>query len=570
MKKHYLFYAVEELKRRPFPFLGSFLVCLAGMYITFSMLFMQFGAYRAEVRTAEADYHICLPYLSENDIERIDGLSYVKSVSFVRGKDSYTAYIKVNNNDPYELKNQCDRIIKELGLDQTDAFADNLYYTKYGVQDNWINQQYYRLATDFFYGEVLLIILPLALFTVIGFCLSVRIKIKNNIDEYAALRTLGCGVDRLMKIIILQYSVVFLLAALLSLAASFFTIDRISSYTLSRFTDNFLQIDNQIPITETLVTGLIFYVLFLIMVQGCRKLLKQNIRSMLSKAQEYTAFYGTRAGGRLFEKSGIAAYNQLYVRRSWRYLLAAGLKNFVLFVLPFVFVALSADVYGMRAQADSSDYDYGVFYNDPFEVTDAILARIEENDLVERIEHLHPYDDGTYGGVYIYCKEGKAEDAKAFIETLAKENALSFTDHYHNAIMVREQSKVFSGFYLLQALVLFLAAIQISLFDAGYRYRHRTRELAVLRSMGVCSKELMRVYMSELFVMLLSFLLSIVFSFVIWNLSVGIVYVKPLYILGVLSFFTLIYLLGHLLLCKVHRDKLVNSSLSEKMKEIVS
>ena len=73
--KSFLLFPMKDLKKRPLSFLTSFLICMAGMFITFSMLFMQFGAYQAQIKNAEQTYHICLPNLQKDDIEKINNLS---------------------------------------------------------------------------------------------------------------------------------------------------------------------------------------------------------------------------------------------------------------------------------------------------------------------------------------------------------------------------------------------------------------------------------------------------------------------------------------------------------------
>ena len=567
--KSFLLFPMKDLKKRPLSFLTSFLICMAGMFITFSMLFMQFGAYQAQIKNAEQTYHICLPNLQKDDIEKINNLSYVETVSGFQYEGNYTAYIRLKNNDPYELKNQCGKIIKDIDLDKTEAYANNSYYSEYGVQDNWINQEYFDLATTFFYGEVIILILPFILFTIAGFYFSIRIHIKNYIDEYATLRTFGIKVNQLLNIIVFQYSIIFLLANLISLFASFLLLKVISNYTHSTFTDNFLLVDHQIPINESIITIILSYALFLIMVQGCRSLLKQDIKLMLNKSQEYSVSYKKRANCSFSGELGIMRYNTLYMKRSSHSLLTTALKNLILFILPFVFVALSASVYGMREQANTSDYDYGIFYSDPYEVTDEIINHINENDLVKSVETMHSYGDGTYGGAYIYCVDGKEDECKIFIENIAKENLLLFTDNYHNAMLVKKQSNFFSIFYLIQAVILFMASINISLSDANFNYLKRTKEFAIIRSMGLCSQEIFKLYYPELIITFLSFMVSIVFSFSIWTYYFGIPYLKPVYILIILFVFAAIYVIGHLNLCRVHWKKLIYGSLSEKMKEVV-
>lgn len=569
MKRHYLLYPINDIKRRLISFLPSFLICLAGLYITCSMLFMQYGAYQADLYTAEQKYHICLPNVPYEDIEEIEKLTYVQSVDFSKYEGTYTVYIWLKNSEPYRLKAQCEQIIKDIGLDKVPAYANNIYYKEHGIQDNWINGEYYELGTAFFYGEILFLIFPLLFLTAIGFYLSILLKIKNQIDEYATLRTFGIKISQIVKMIVFQYSIVFIAATLLSVLASIFTLKAVSNYTIAEFTDEFLLIAYKIPIKETVITILLAYVLFLLLIQSCRKILKQNICLMLNKTQEYTVSYSNRMKKTFFHRQGIDAYNRIYFVRSLRHLLNRAIKNIVLFILPFIFVALSASVYSMRGQAETFDHDYGIFYNDPYEVTDEIVHLVTASNLIDNVEMIHPYDDGTYGGIYIYCKDGKEEEAHAFIENISKANSLLFTDNYHAAILIEKQSEVFSAFYLLQAGILFFAAIIISLSDTYYHCQKRTKELAIIRSMGLDGKRMIRLYYPDLLMAFFSFLFSVVFSFFIWNRYFGFPYIKPVYILCVIFCFSAIYLLGHICLYVVHRKKMVTGALSKKMKEIM-
>ncbi len=567
---HYLIYPIKDFRKRPLTFLSAFLICFAGMYITFSMLFMQYGAYMAQVRNAEQQYHICLPDLSAGDIDRIGALSYVESVSGTQYEDSYTAYIQLKNHDPNTLKSQCDRIITELGLDQSEAYANNLYYTQYGIPDHWINQEYYDLASASFYADILVILIPFVVFTVAGVYLSARVRIRSHIDEYASLRTCGFRIPHLVRMVVFQYSVVLVASVLFAFLASLLTLKGISEFTLTYFSDDFLLIENQIPIKETLITVVIFYLFFLLIMQGCRRLFKQNLVGMLNKSQEYIISGHKQSNHTFTGRLGIMRYNILYCKRASYSLMGVALKNLILFLLPLFFVAFSASVYGMREQANQGSYDYGIFYRAPYKVTDEMIHELQENHIIRSVTTMHPYGDGTYGGAYIDCIDGREEEGKALIENFAVEHSLLFTDDYHDALQIRKQSEVFSAFYLFQAGALFVAAIAISLSDAYFNWLKRTKEFAMIYAMGLGQKALCQLYWPELVAAILSFLVSIVCSFAVWIYFFGIPYVKPVFIMLVLSVLTIVYLLGHMLVCEVHRRNLIHDSLSEKMKEVFS
>ena len=560
--------SVRDVKKRPISFLSSFLICVVGMYIIFSMLFMQFGARQADIERAESQYHIYLEELTQEHIEKIKILPYVENVKATWTNDFYTATIKLKNNDPYELKKQCERIIKDIELDKTEAYKNNLYYTQYGVPDNWINQEYYNLATSFFFIEVLVLLIPFIFITIIGLYISIRVKVKLEINEYGVLRSLGMKIGDLIKIVIFQYSLIFILAGAISFVLSAATLKVISVFTYSNFSDTFLRFGDTLRIKEALIVTVIAYAFFLMAVQGCRKLFKQDINLMLNKTHEVTVSYNNRTKQISQSKSGINTYNKLYLRRSLPQVLTDFLKTGVLFILPLFFIAFSSSVYGMREQATTT-YDYGIFFNPPHKVTEDILDMLKSNDNIERIETTHTYEDGTYGGVHIYCINGKEDETKEFVEGISNDHALLFTDNYHDSIMVIKQSGVFSAFYLFQATLLFVSAISISLTDANFYYSKRIKEISIIRALGATDKELYKLYRPDLFIKSLSFVCSTVFSFDIWIKYFGIPYIKPFYVFAVLCVFTIAFFVCHVILCKRHQKKIVFGSLSEKMRKFV-
>lgn len=560
--------AFRDLKQRPMSFLTFFMVCLTGTYIILSMQFMQFGARQADIQRAESKYHVYLSDLQEEHIEKIKILSYVEDVSVSKFDNKYTASIKLKNNDPYLLKSQCDMIIKDIGLDKTEPYKNNIYYTKYGVQDNWINHEYYTLSTSFFYADVLILLLPFIVITIIGAYISVNLKIKSIINEYAALMTMGIKRGHLMRIVIFEYSLIFFSASIISFVLSIITLKIFSSYTYSNFSESFLRFDGTVRIKEAFITILLVYILFLIIVQGCRRLLKQNIIMMLNKTQHISVTYNQKSNEVFASKMGISAYNCLIFKRKITHVFTDCFKTFILFVLPIFFVAFSSSVYGMREQANVR-YDYGVFYNPPYEVTDDVLRTFQKYEHIDRVDTVYTYENGSYGGIYIYCVDGKQEEVKVYVERIAEEYTLLFTDNYHDSIMVKKQSKVFSVFYLFQAFILFVSAISISLSDTSFSYSRRGKEISIIRSLGASKKELYRLYHPDMLAKLLSFLCSIIFSFYVWIKFFGMPYISPLYILIVLLIFAVLYFAGHILLCKHHHTKIVSNSLSEQMKEVV-
>ena len=108
------------------------------------------------------------------------------------------------------------------------------------------------------------------------------------------------------------------------------------------------------------------------------------------------------------------------------------------------------------------------------------------------------------------------------------------------------------------------------MYDAYFNWFKRTKEFAIIYAMGLGQKALCQLYWPELVAAILSFLVSIVCSFAVWIHFFGIPYVKPVFIMLVLSVLTIVYLLGHMLVCEVHRRNLIHDSLSEKMKEVFS
>ncbi len=568
MKKSIFIVLTKDFKKRPFSFLSSFVIALVGMYIIFSMLFMQFGARQADIQRAENQYHIYLEDLTEEHVDKIKKLPYVDSVSATAINDFYTGNIKLKNNDPYELKNYCEKIITDIGLDNTDAYQNNTYYMQYGIPDNWINQEYYSLATSFFLGELLPLLIPFILITVISLYISVKVKLKSEIDEFGTLKTLGLSVNQLMLMISLEYSFLFVFASIFSFIASAITLKLVSVYTYSNFSDSFMRFDDALKIKEAFIIFTISYVIFLIIIQGCRKFLKQNIILMLNKAHEITISYNKRARKKIVAEKGITQYNKLYFKRTFSQLIIDFSKNCILFVLPLFFIAFASSVYGMKDQANTT-YDFGIFYNAPHKVTDEVIALIGTNNNIEHIETTYTYEDGSYGGIHIYCFEDKEDETKEFAESVAQKYSLIFTDNYHESIMTINQSSVFSKFYLFQATLLFLSGIVISLADTNFHYIKRTKEISIIKALGLTNQELSKLYLPDFFTKLLSFICSIIFSFAAWIKLFGIPYVKPLYILSTLLTFLVIYCLVHIFLLKHHQNKIAFGILSEKMKEVI-
>ncbi len=570
MKSFYLTYGIRELKKRPMAFASGFLACLCGMLVTFSMLFMQYGAYTADVRLAEEKYHICLPYLTEEDIANINGLSYVKEVYSKKDGDTLTAYIRVEDNDPYRLKDRCDDIIRQTGIGKKPEYLNNTYYHMYGPQDNWINTEYYKLVTDNFFLRIAPFICLLSLLTALAVFVSVRLKVKTNAAEYAAMRSYGYGTRRLINLIRAQYTAVFHVAALIALGLAAALL-KLLEYALEAFkyADNFQQFDFVAPLAETAIVYIFTYALTMLFIGFCRPILSGNICSMLNGAvSERTARLSKGRSKKDFVTGGMGKYNFVYTRRYGKAFAARILKKCVLLILPVLFVFLAVGIYGMRAQAQNAKRDFGIHSGGRNYVTDNIVEEVETIVGVESVTVYNSYGNGTHNGMNIFCADGAEEQLSQLLSDLADRYGLLFTDEYHDSALVIKQSNMFTAFFMTEAFVLFAAALSLSLADAEYSLRRRTREIAVIKALGADEKQLARIYAPDVVVAAISFLTASLAVVAVGMLSVGMPYFKPLFAAAFWIAFAVLYLGGHCLVCARHKKRITERSIIVNINDV--
>lgn len=567
---NYLKYGIRELLKRPTAFTTSALVCFSGMLIVFNTLFMQYGVFLSDMRLAEERYHICLPDLEIEDIRRIDELTYVRSVQTEIRGDSLTCLIRLTDNDPYKLKQQCDRIIRETGIINKPAYRDNVYYTNYGPQDNWINKEYYDLATGSFLSKSFPVIMPFMLLTVACMMISMRIKVKNDISDYAAMRSYGYGIKRILRILRAQYSIIYHVSAVLSLILSVVIFKVISDTVSATYTSDFMLMDFAVPIVETVVTYVLTYIAFMLSIGVFRGILNGDVCPMLN-GEKCRAARGGLSRERISEASvpKTSLYNRIYMKRSVRTVVSRMASKSLLLILPMVFVFVSVSVYGMRDQAKISDRDYGIHSGFGNYVTQELIGQVSALDTVERVVPLLDYGNGTYCDLEVYCVDGREEEAYADIKRITEENFLYFTDGYHNDMLIIKQSNTFTAFYMLQALILFAASLAISLADTRYALMRRNYEISVLRALGAHKQALLRLLCSqEITVSAAAFViggLAVGISLYLW---VGIPYVRVIFIAAVAISFGVLYVGGHYLICRRHLGRVMSRSIAEGIRSI--
>lgn len=570
MKKSvYITYATRELCKRPTAFLSGFLICFSGLLISITMLFFQYGSYLSQLQASESKYHLRLPELTVQEIEKIQKLPYVESIEGVQTGEYYTGYIHLKNNDPLLLKEQCAKILKDTGIDQTDAYKSNLYYQTYGVQETWLNQEYYDLRTQNFFSNVAFFILPLLLLTAIGTGLAVRLKVKTNLSEYAVMRSYGVKSNDMLRILRMQYTLLYFAASVLSFILGCACSKIFSFFLKSYFTENFLQIEFAVPLGETIFLYVFVYMLILLAIQLCGKLLKTDIVPILNGIHDYTISYVSHSSEKIATAKNINYYNYLYLKRTRYSFSMQILRKSILLILPTFFILQTIVVYGMREQAQLSQQDYSIYSKSPNYVTTEVVDKLLANDFVAEVTPILTYEPGRYSGVQIYCVEGQESAATDFMECIAAKYALQFIDNYHNKAMIIMQSNTFTAFYLFQSALLFISALFIILADERYALLRRTYEFTILRALGVSAAKMKKLYLPEMINALISLEISAIITTVVFALGFGIPYIKPFFIMLLMLILIIVYITAHTYLYNAHLKSILHGSISKKIGDFV-
>ena len=562
MKKISLFsLSFQEMRRRSLSFLPFFIMCISGLFILYSLLFFEYGNHLYELRTSQSRYHILLPKLNDKQVDEIRDLPYVQSVEPFRYGDSITAYIKLKDNDPLKLYEYCERTIKDVGLDKTPAYRNNVIYQTSGPMENWINGAYYDLATTPFIMRSLGLTSLCMMFVVLYMISAIINKVRSDYSEYSTLRSLGYRKIDIYRYLSRQYLILYVGGSIIALLLSL-GIYKLLSVLLKRiFTDDYLQLDFAFPAKEVGFWFLTGAFLLLLGSTVVMLLFKRDIMDGISGRIDESISFVKATSIRFIRRISIGQYNLL---RAWRCrvsILGRIVKKTVLLILPIFFLIMTIMLYGMREQAEF-DRDFGLFSLAPNYVTEEIADAVSSLDGVERTELRIDYGEGNYGQLLIYAEEGREPDIEREIEAIANAYYLQYYNDYRNKIMNVEQSDIFTIYYLMQTIVLLFASVMTMVSEEIYHLHRRKPEIAVLKSLGLLNSY-WELFSVEIITIMISMILSGILTATINVVMLGVSYLRiGFIILAVLCFFAL-YLLPHILLFRKTYHKTEETSITE-------
>jgi|GEM_PF-2902101 len=555
--------SLTEMRRRPAAFLPFFLLCVSGLFILYSLLFFQYGCWLSELRISQSRYHVLLPQLTDRQAEEIGALPYVQSAVPFRYGDSVTAYIKLRDNDPEKLRAYCVRIIRDVGLDQTPAYRDNVIFQTSGPMDNWINREYCELAaTPFFMRSLSLTALCMA--SVVGYMLCAMAgKVRADGREYGTLRALGFRRIDICRCLAGQYLSLYALGSFAAIPLSLGVYRLLSVLLKQLFTDNYLQLDFAFPAKEVLFWLPIGALLLLLGTAVVTRLVKREPKDGIAGSAEASLSF-VKVSDRRFVRRPSAAHCNLL--RAWRCrtsTLWRIVKKAFLLLLPAFFLILAIMLYGMREMSEY-DRDFGLFSLAPNYITEEIAQAAAALDGVERTEKRVDYGEGNYGQLLIYAEEGRQAEIERAVEALANAHYLQFYNDYRNKIMNVEQSDIFTVYYLAQAAVLLLASVVTMRAEEAYHLRRRRPEMAVMKSMGLCNS-CRELFSAEILTLLLSALLSGIAAAAAHAALPGASWLRPGFLIAAALVFLALFLLPHAALYRKTRRSLARANLIEWM-----
>lgn len=520
-------YALRELCRRPAAFLGGFLCCFAGLLIALNMLFMQYGSYLAEIDRTAADGHLQLPGLTQAEVESIAKLPYVRSAEARWTGKSYTAHILLVDGDPARLREDCDRILRDTGLINSPLCVGNTYYEMYGPMPNWINRDYTDAATAVFGLQVLPLMLVLGLFVAFSIGSAAGIKLSEDAADYAAMGSFGMSAGKICRLLLTQYTLLFLVASALALPTAALIFLAFSRFLAGHFTIDYWQLRFAIPIPETL--GFIL-ILWGMSTAAVALTVHRHLRRA-SRRRDGVGDDAPLAVASLL-RGGLKRYPLLHLLRNGRASISAMLRQTALLCLPLFFVLLAIFAYGVRTQAELTDCTFSLHMGE-IPLRAERCAEIVALPGVERTELLHPYHDGSYGGIRIWCADGDADALRPVMEAMASADGLLFVDHPREDQLVTLQSDVNTIFYLLEAALLYLGALAVLAAEQYAALRRRRGEFAALLAMGSHHRQLDVFCRPTMIIAAVSLLISLAASAcLILLFTEGSFYLRPLFIIS--------------------------------------
>lgn len=519
-------YALRELCRRPAAFLGGFLCCFAGLLIALNMLFMQYGSYLAEIDRTAADGHLQLPGLTQAEVESIAKLPYVRSAEARWTGKSYTAHILLEDGDPARLRDNCDRILQDTGLINSPLCVGNTYYEMYGPMPNWINRDYSDAATAVFWLQTSPLMLVLGLFVAFSIGSAAGIKLTQDGADYSSMRSFGMSSGKICRLLLAQYTLLFLVATALALPAAVLIFLTFSRFLAVHFTIDYWQLRFAIPISETLCFILILWAMSAaaVTLTVYRRLRRASCR------RDGIGDDAPLAAASLL-RGGLKRYPLLYLLRNGRASISATLRQTALLCLPLFFVLLAIFAHGVRSQAELTDCTFSLHMGE-VPLRAERCAEIAALPGVERTELLHTYDDGSHGGIRIWCADGDTNALRSLMKAVASADGLLFVDHPREDQLVTLQSDVNTFFYLLEAALLYLGALAVLAAEQYAALQRRRGEFATLLSMGAHHRQLDVFCRPTLIIAAVSLLISLAVSTVLVLLfTEGGFYLRPLFII---------------------------------------
>ncbi len=551
----------KEIHRRPLSFLPFLIMCFSSLFILYSLLFFLYGDYLSELRISESRYHILLPELNDKQVDEIMDLPYVQSVEPFRYGDSVTAYIRLKDNDPLMLYENCSRVIKDIGLEKTPAYRNNVIYQTSGPMDNWINREYYNLATTSFFMRSLGLTSLCMVFVVMYMIYAIINKVRSDYSEYSTLRSLGYRRIDIYRYISGQYLILYVGGSALALLLSLGIYKLLSVLLKWFFTDDYLQLDFAFPTKEVLFWFLTGAFLLLIGSTVVMLLFKQDIMDGISGKIDYTISFVKATSKRFVRHTSIANYNLLRAWRCRMSILGRILKKTVLLILPIFFLIMTIMLYGMREMSEY-DRDFGIFSLAPNYVTEEIADEVSSLSGVERAELRIDYGEGNYGQLLIYAEEGREPEIERTIEAIANANYLQYYNDFRDKIMNVAQSNIFTIYYLMQTVILLFASVMTMMSEEIYHLHRRKPEIAVLNSLGLLNS-FWELFFVEIFTIIVSILLSAILTTTINVTMLGVSYLRVGFIiLAVLCFFSM-FLFPHILLFHKTYNKTEKTSITE-------
>ena len=210
-------YALKEIKKRPTEFLPILLSAFGVLVLIFNIIIFAESLIVTSINYYRLDFEIKLFEMPDESIKQIEALSYVKSAKSVNGAgNSNTLYIAFN--PPHDAS--ADAVFEAFGnlVSDIDLWEYPYYqsgwhelYMKEGFTRitfryyfrNWFNSGYID-ALLYNYAPMAVIMITSSLLMAAVMVLVFGLKLKKNINEYAALRSLGMTAFDIMKINMFQ------------------------------------------------------------------------------------------------------------------------------------------------------------------------------------------------------------------------------------------------------------------------------------------------------------------------------------------------------------------------------